>query len=496
METKETVESESTYEKLHRPAKEFKSRSDYLDHELQIINPKNKGWGFLRPGKDFRFEWEDLLPALSGTIGGSVLAFGLVGAYATGFGLPREFVVENVRVEMVIVGLLMILFHFINPRVGGVGQHGWMIPLIPLVVVAGGHPLALGITMGVLGLALSFMRGGALLQALTPNGVIAGMLIFVGVDGTLTQIRALSAWTTELGIAYLFIAMAMAVMLVYALLAKINARWAAIPACATIAAIIALAMGAPFQFQTAPGLPILNPAYWWGADTGWMLGLPTLEHFIAVLPFAILGVVMWPPDALGLIAFQRAGYPAGTERALIHIDDTFRVLGIRSITTHTIGSGVLTDPWGTYVIPASIIKRPLPAGGILLGVFFLLVGISGYVMDIVGFPPVVRVGLMVGVFIPLFEIGMRLLRTSRDVTGAGMCLAISLFTNPVLGWAFAKVIENYGLLGPIEPERLELMSKVMSRRLQLIVSAVTFLVIFVIMGWVGLLPGVPKFWGF
>jgi len=49
-------------------------------------------------------------------------------------------------------------------------------------------------------------------------------------------------------------------------------------------------MGAPFAFHTEPGLPNMNPMYWWGEDTGWMLGLPTIEHFMVVLPFAILAV--------------------------------------------------------------------------------------------------------------------------------------------------------------------------------------------------------------
>jgi hypothetical protein len=492
MATESKMEPELSYAELHRPAKEFKSRSDYLDHELQITNPQNKRWGFLKPGKDFRFELEDLLPAVAGTIGGSVLAFGIVGAYATALGLPREFLVENVRVELVIVGLLMMFFHFIHPRMGGVGQHGWMIPLVPLIIEGGGHPLALGLVIGVIGLTLSFLRGGALLQALTPNGVIAGLLIIFGVDGMMSQVRALNAWTTKLDIDYLFMAMAAAAMIIYALLAKLQARWAAIPACTAVCSIVALAMGAPFKFQTAPGFPNLNPFYWWGADTGWMLGMPTLEAFIAVIPFAIIAVVLWPPDAIGLIAFQRAGYPAGTEKALIHIDDTFKALGIRNAVTHFIGSGAISDPWGTYVIPASIIKRPLIAAGILLGVFFLLSGLSGFMMDIYNFPPVVRIGLMVGVFIPLFEIGMRLLKTVRDSMGAALCLAMGLFTNPVVGWSFATMAENFGLLGPIEPERLESMSKVMSRKTQLIISVVTFIVVIVIMGWVGLLPGVPK----
>lgn len=29
---------EKSYQELHRPASEFESRSDYLDHELQIMN--------------------------------------------------------------------------------------------------------------------------------------------------------------------------------------------------------------------------------------------------------------------------------------------------------------------------------------------------------------------------------------------------------------------------------------------------------------------------
>ncbi|MBS4055182.1 MAG: DUF3360 family protein [Thermaerobacter sp.] len=484
---------ERRYEKLHRPAKEFKSRSEYLDHELQITNLEDKRWGFLKPGRDFRFEWEDLIPAVAATIGSSVLSFGIIGGYVSGFGLPAQLLLENVRLELVLVGLIIMGFMFLNPRLGGIGHHGWMIPLVPAIVAAGGHPLAMGLVMGGLGLLLSFIKGGAVLQALTPNGVIAGLLILFGVDGMLSQIRALNTWTVQLGIDYLFIAMALVSLLIYALLTKLQARWAAIPACTAACSIVALALGAPFRFVTSPGIPNFNPFYWWGTNTGWMLGLPTLENFIAVIPFAIIGVVMWPPDALGLIAFQRAGYPAGTEKAILHIDDTFKALSIRQIIVALFGDAILTDPMGTYVIPASIIKRPLVAGQILAGMLFVISGLSGYLLDIYNFPPVVRIGLMFGVFVPLIEIGMRLLRTVRDAQGAAMCLGTGLFINPVIGWALAMAMENFGLLGPIEPERLEKMRQVMSRTTQLVISAVVLVIVFVIMGWVGLLPGVPKF---
>jgi len=64
---------ERRYEKLHRPAKEFKSRSEYLDHELQITNLEDKRWGFLKPGRDCRHSlclsaWEWFFLVLHGGV--------------------------------------------------------------------------------------------------------------------------------------------------------------------------------------------------------------------------------------------------------------------------------------------------------------------------------------------------------------------------------------------------------------------------------------------
>ena len=47
-------QNEKSYSELHRPASEFDSRSDYLDHELQIMKPRR--FALNLPGRDFRFE--------------------------------------------------------------------------------------------------------------------------------------------------------------------------------------------------------------------------------------------------------------------------------------------------------------------------------------------------------------------------------------------------------------------------------------------------------
>ena len=55
-----------SYENLHKPSSEFESRDAYLEHELQIMQPKR--WRPNLPFRDYRFEFEDTIPAMAATI--------------------------------------------------------------------------------------------------------------------------------------------------------------------------------------------------------------------------------------------------------------------------------------------------------------------------------------------------------------------------------------------------------------------------------------------
>lgn len=57
----------SEYQEKHKLSSEFSSHSQYLDHELTIMAPRH--YRLNLPGRGFRFEIEDLVPAISGTIG-------------------------------------------------------------------------------------------------------------------------------------------------------------------------------------------------------------------------------------------------------------------------------------------------------------------------------------------------------------------------------------------------------------------------------------------
>ncbi|ART80723.1 DUF3360 family protein [Oceanisphaera avium] len=474
-----------SYQKQHRPRRDFETRAAYLENELLIMKPKR--WRINLPIRDYRFEFEDLVPALAATIGKIVMVAAVAAAFAGPLGLSNEFVVENVRFEMLIAAVLFVILFsgLINPRANLAGTHGPMIPLIPLIVASGGHPLALGLLVAFFGLLLSISKGGSKLMALTSEGVRGGLLIYLGAIGLISQISALNSWAKGFDMAYIAFAVILSTIIMYALLARLEMRWLSIPLGSGIAFIIALALGAPFEFVTSPGMPHLSPAYWWGETTGWQMGWPQLHHFISSAPFAVLAVAMWSPDFMGHRVFQELNYPKKATKVLMNVDDTMGIAAVRQAVGSVLGGGNLTSSWGTYMIPAAIAKRPIPAGAILTGVMCIVAAIWGYPMDLAVWDPVLRVALIVGVFMPLLEAGMQMTRDTTSSQSAGIVVFASAFVNPVFGWSLTMLLDNLGLIG--DKER----GKTLRRTDRWVIPGVTFLVLLAIMATVGMLPGIP-----
>ncbi|GGI84166.1 DUF3360 family protein [Shewanella gelidii] len=495
--------SEQSYSELHRPSSEFESRSDYLDHELQIMKPKI--WGLNLPGRDFRFEWEDLVPAIAGTIGITVMYSAVMAAWAAGLtekwdhvNLGAEFAISVVRVEMLIPALLFCVISsgFINPRANLAGNHGPMIPLIGAIALAGAHPLALAILLGIFGLLLSYFKGGSKLVNLTSSGVAGGLLVFLGFMGSKSQIGSLFTWADSLqakhaldySLSYVAFFILLVNVVVYSVLAKFEKRWLAIPLCSITAIIIAFGLGAglDLQFVTAPGIPNLNPVYWWGStEEGWQLGLPNMQHFIASLPFAILAVAMWSPDFLGHRIFQELNYPKGTEKVLMDVDDTMTTCSVRQMVGTALGGGNITSSWGTYMIPAAIAKRPIPGGAILLGLLCIIVAVAGYPMDVTVWRPVMSIALLVGVFLPLLEAGLQMVKDTASSQSAGICIFAAFVSNPVLAWALTMLLDNNGLIGDKErPKTLSFADRV-------VIPGLAFSICLAAMLAVGMIKGIP-----
>jgi len=476
--------SKRSYKEQRKHSKEFNNRTEYLEHELTIM--KFRKWRLNLPFRDFSFEFEDLVPALAATIGKVVMVTAMVAAFASQFGLTPDFVAENVRFELLIAGgIFVILFSAIlNPNANLAGTHGPMIPLIPIIAAAGGHPLALGVLIGFFGLLLSITKGGSKLMTLTGVGVRGGLLIYLGAVGLIGQITKFNNWAELGGISTVSFVVIGITIIIYAYLARVGKRWLAIPLCSAIAGIVAFSMGADFAFTTKPGLPHMNPFWWWGETTGWQLGWPNFQHYIAVIPFAILAVAMWSPDYLGHRVFQELNYPKKAKNVLMDVDDTMTVASIRQAIGAFLGGGNIASSWGTYMIPAAIAKRPIPGGAVLTGILCILAGVLGYPMDLAMWEPVLRIALIVGVFLPLLEAGMQMIQKQQDSLSAGTCIFASALVNPVFGWALTMLLDNLGLIGDRErASQLKWSEK-------LVIPSVMFIICVVALALVGQLPGI------
>ena len=473
-----------SYQQQHRASSTFNSREEYLEHELTIMRPKR--WRANLPVRDYRFEAEDSIAAMAATIGKVVMVGAIATTFAKSLGLQESFILENVRYELIIAAFFIVIFSgFILPTANLAGTHGPLIPIIPIVVAAGGHPMAFGLLIGALGLILAISKGGSMLANLTSKGVCGGLLLYLGFVGTASQVKKLYAWAESIDMAHIAFVVIFCTIILYALLEHWRKRWLAVPLSCLLGGTLAFAMGAPFEFQTAPGLPNMNPMYWWGEDSGWMLGLPTIESFIVVFPFAILAVAMWSPDFLGHQVFQKINYPPRTEKVHMNIDDTMTSASIRQTIGSLLGGANFTSSWGAYIVPAAIAKRPIPAGALLTALFCVIAALWGYPMDLAIWEPVLCVALVVGVFIPLLEAGMEMTREGKTTQSAAIVVFSSVLVNPAFGWSLTMLLDNLGLIGCKDR------SAKLTKMNRWIVPSIMFVILTGAMAVVGLLPGIP-----
>ena len=171
----------------------------------------------------------------------------------------------------------------------------------------------------------------------------------------------------------------------------------------------------------------------------------------------------------------------------MNIDDTMVSCAVRQAAGSFLGGANFTSSWGTYIVPASIAKRPIPAGAILTALFCITAGIWGYPMDLAVWQPVLSVALVVGVYIPLLEAGMEMTRKGKTTQSAAIVVFSSALVNPVFGWSLTMLLDNLGLIGCKERSAgLGFVGRV-------IVPAAGFVILCAAMGAVGMLPGIPAF---
>lgn len=428
------------------------SRKEQLNNDLILYNPKK--WRLNIPFRDYNFMVEDIVPAFSGAIGKASLIAAFAVAWYVGFNIADPtFVTENVRLELVLASILTILFcAFLNPYAGPPGTLAPLIPLIPVMIDSGVHPLPLSILIGLIGLVISAFKYFSKIVKINGTGTKGGIILLFGFLGVNSSLENLRNWTDKSNVNELFVLLIIAGLILYVLLNKFKARWVIIPACALAAIAISSLFGMYPALETGIGLPIINPYVWWNEKWGIGFGL-NAENFIKALPFALLAVVMWPIDALAVRTIQQANYPKEAKKAVFDMNSTYIIVSLRNIIGALLGGAQIAAIWRSFMIPLGIVKRPIGASALILGILGVGFGILGFPIDIAVFPPLLWLVLIFGVYIPLIEVGLNTIKSTASAQVAAVCIIAGIAVNPVLGWIAAISIENFNIIKDPQSDR-------------------------------------------
>ncbi len=427
-------------------------REQKLNSDLYEYRPR--AWRINKPFKDYGFRPEDAIPALSGVIGKVALVAAFAVAWAAGLSVSDPtFVSENVRLELFVAGIITIVFSAVlNPYAGPPGTLAPLIPLIPGMAIAGVHPLPLAILIGLMGLAITLFKQFDKVIKLNGPGTKGGILLLFGLMGISSSLESLQSWTDAAGSAQLLFVLIAAGLICYILLSRLQYKWLIIPVCAAAAVIISSAFGLFPVFETGFGFPILSPDVWWNEKwaIGWGLNI---ESFLNAMPFAILAVLIWPVDALAITSLQEANYPKEAGNAFVKMNPTYAIASLRNIAGALLGGSQTAAIWRSFMIPLAVVKRPIGASALILGVLAIACGLMGFPIDIATFAPLLWMVLIFGIFIPLIEVGFGYVRSASLAQIALICIVGGIAVSPIVGWMLSVGVENFGIIKDAGSER-------------------------------------------
>jgi hypothetical protein len=430
-----------------------KEHPQQLVKDLENYDPRPWRWNV--PGKAYTLRIEDMVPALSGVVGKIALAAAFAMAWSSGLKIADPtFVAENVRLELFVAALFALLFSAVlNPSAGPPGTLAPLIPVIPVMIAAGVHPLPFAVLVGLFGIIIASLGFFRHIVRINGPGTRGGVLLLFGILGVTGSLENLQVWTDGSHHENLLFPLLILGAGVHLFLGRRNMKWLVIPACAVLALLVSALFGLFPTFDTPAALPILDPNHWWNVKWGIGYGW-TVQNVVVALPFAVLVIAMWPIDALAIISMQESHYPVRATKAIMNLDATFVIVSIRNMLGTILGGGQVAAVWRSFMIPLAVARRPIGGSALLLAIAGVTFAFLGFPIDIAIFPPLVWLVLIFGVFIPMIEIGVGLLHNPAAIQLAILCLVLGIGLNPIVGWSVALVAENFQLISDKNQDRV------------------------------------------
>lgn len=385
----------------------------------------------------------DLVPAFSGLIGKTALvtSFAFVWAQELSITTPG-FVFENVRIEMMIAGIITFIFAILLPKTAPAGTLSPLIILVPAMAAFGVHPLILSVLVGVLGIVS--VKTGMLKRLIQLSGKIckSSLPLVFGISGVILSADKLLSFFKGYYIPLLILFLILFTS--YILLFLYKRSWMIIPIAAVASVLIPFIFGLRIDVA-ATAMPLnFNPYYWWQELWGIGFGL-NIDTILRTLPFAVFVVILWAVDTISINAIIDTNFSSGECREEIDTDNSFIVVSVRNIIGGICGGAQTGALWRSYLIPLFMVKRPIRSSAILLGLMAIIASITSVPIKIMSFPPLIWSVLLFGIFVPFIIIGIKNLKTAGNISHKLSILiltAVGVVFSPMLTWIGAVCYEK------------------------------------------------------
>lgn len=344
------------------------------------------------------FKTIDIIPAISGLIGKIALvsSFAIVWAEELNILFPN-FVLHNVRIELLISCIISLILMLINPKLSPIGTLAPLVILIPLMVSFGVNPLYLGIVVGIIGLICVKLGVLDKFIDLSKNMTKLSISLVIGISGVIVSLERLYIYYTNH--VMLLIIFSFTIILLYFLLTKYNKGFLIIPLSFVIGLISAYYVG--INLDNSIGGIILSPSRWWNdiweVDTSF-----NFLNILFTIPFALFAIVLWSIDTVSIMNIKES-YNSEIE---LDIDKSFALISIRNIIGTIMGGAQTASLWRSYLIPQYMISRPRQLSVIAMCIVGIVISIYSLPLQLLTLPPVIWTVMLFGVFVPFIRAGI------------------------------------------------------------------------------------------
>jgi hypothetical protein len=263
-----------------------------------------------------------------------------------------------------------------------------------------------------------------------------------GVSGLIMSAKKLFLYFKEEQVACYTIIILLSI--IYMVLFRIKKNWLIIPVAAVVSFLVPMVLGIGIQISLVHTKLHLNPFYWWNEMWGIGFGLDLIT-ILKTIPFALFVILLWTIDTVSIQTIQESNAESDDEKVKMDIPQSFLIVSIRNIIGAVFGGAQTGSLWRSFLIPLFMMKRPIRACAIVLGITGIIGSLTLLPIQIMSYVPLVWSVLLFGIFMPFTVTAIQnILKAEKLVTKTVvvLCSVLGIVISPIFTWIASVIYER------------------------------------------------------